>query len=54
MKCNENKFADVIFLKLHPIVNVFVVRFQTITLQTQGAEMTLVQRCFNIVTLKRN
>ena len=23
MKCNDNKSADVIFLKLHPIVNVF-------------------------------
>ena len=35
MKCNENKFAEVILLKLYPIVNLFVVLFQKITLQTQ-------------------
>ena len=53
MKCNENKFADVTLLKLHPIVNVFMVRVRTIILQTQGVEITLVQhRFFNVLTLK--
>ena len=51
MMYNENKFADVILLKLDPIVNVFLVRFRTITLQTQEIKITLVQRCFNVVTL---
>ena len=32
MKCNENKFADVILVKLHPIVNVFPIRFRAIIL----------------------
>ena len=32
MKCNENTFAYIILLKLHPIVNVFLVCLQTITL----------------------
>ena len=51
MMYNENKFADVILLKLDHIVNVFLVRFRTITLQTQEIKITLVQRCFNVVTL---
>ena len=28
MKYNENKFADAVLLKLHPIVNVFLVGFE--------------------------
>ena len=32
MKCNENTFAYIILLKLPPIVNVFLVCLQTITL----------------------
>ena len=39
---------------MHPIVNVFLVRFQTVTLQTQRVEITLVQRCFRVVTLKQH
>ena len=54
MKCNENKLADVTLRKLHFIVNAFIVRFRTSTLQTQGDETTLVQRCFNVVTLKQH
>ena len=54
MKWNENKFADIILLKMNPIVNIFLVRFRTITLLTQGVEITLVQCCFNVVTLKQH
>ena len=32
MKCNENKFSEVILLKLHLIMDFFLVRFQTIAL----------------------
>ena len=39
---------------MHPIVNVFLVRFQTITLETHGVETTLVQCCFIVVTLKKH
>ena len=54
MKWNENKFAGIILLKLNPIVNIFLVRFRTITQLTQGVEITLVQYCFNVVTLKQH
>ena len=54
MKWNENKFSDVILFKLYPIVNVFLVLFQTITLSTQKVEITLVQRYFSVVTLKQH
>ena len=37
MKCNKNKFGNFIQIApFHPTVNVFLVRFQTITLQTRG------------------
>ena len=49
MKCNKNKFADMIFyLNCTPIVNIFLARFQTITLRTWGwydVSSTLYQRC---------
>ena len=54
MKYNENEFADATLLKLHPIVNVFLLRLQAITLQKQGVEITFVQGCFNVVMLKEH
>ena len=46
MKCNENKFSDVILLKLQPTVNVFLVRFQTTTQQTQGGRNNVILALF--------
>ena len=54
MKINKNKFADVVLLKLHPIRSVFLVCFRTVTLQRQGIKIILVQRYFNVVTLKQH
>ena len=53
MKCNENRLLSAILLKLHRIVNAFPVCFQTIIVETQGLELMLVQRCFNVLTLKQ-
>ena len=37
---------------MHPVVNDILVRFETITLQTHGVEVTLVQHCLNVMTLR--
>ena len=49
IKCNKNKFSDVILLKFY-----LPETFPNITLETQEVEITLFQCCFTVVTLKQH
>ena len=49
IKCNKNKFSDVILLNF-----TYLKRFQIITLETQEVEITLFQCYFTVVTLKQH